>query len=176
MRFVTCELGIFTGQKFIAQLYWQLLVNYCCQYKCWKTYTILINKDIINPTYSCDFESMIFVFSRIELIYPLYQYFHCTSVSPWRCKTAWITYIIHRATVICHETKIQAEICRIRERIAWNGFPKSPGRALIAKKLKNVNTANNKNQLIKKNNTNTNVMWINLPYLGTQSDQLLLSI
>ena len=51
-------------------------------------------------------------------------------------------------------------------------------RALIAKKLKNIdiNTANNKNQLTNKNKENVDVIWINLFYLGKQGDQLLISI
>ena len=57
-----------------------------------------------------------------------------------------------------------------------NGFPKWIGRTLIAKKLKNINTANNKNQLTNESNENVDVIWIHLPYLGTQGDQLLLSL
>ena len=51
-------------------------------------------------------------------------------------------------------------------------------RALIAKKLKNIdiNTANNKNQLTNKNKENVDVIWINLFYLGKQGDQLLISV
>ena len=58
----------------------------------------------------------------------------------------------------------------------WNGFPKWIGRTLTAKKLKNINTTNNKRQLINENNENVHVIWINLPYLVTQDDQLLLSL
>ena len=51
-------------------------------------------------------------------------------------------------------------------------------RALIAKKLKNIDidTANNKNQLTNKNKENVDVIWINLFYLGKQGDQLLISV
>ena len=51
-------------------------------------------------------------------------------------------------------------------------------RALIAKKLKNIdiNTANNKNQLTNKNKENVDVIWINLFYLSKQGDQLLISV
>ena len=55
------------------------------------------------------------------------QYIHYTSVSPWRDKTAKIPDIIHRATVICDETKIQTEFNRIKKLIAWNVFPKQIG-------------------------------------------------
>ena len=79
---------------------------------------------------------------------------HYTSVSPWRYKTAWITNIIHCATVICDETKVQDELNRIKKLIAWNRFPKWIGRTLIAKKLKNINTANNRNQLTNEKNEN----------------------
>ena len=95
---------------------------------------------------------------------------HYTSVSPWRYKTPWITNIIYRATVVCDETKVQDELNRIKKLIIWNGFPKWIGRTLIAKKLKNINTANNKNLLTNENNENVDVIWINLPYLGTQGD------
>ena len=103
------------------------------------------------------------------------QYTHYTSFSPWRYKTAWITNIIHRATVICDEAKTQAELNRIKKLIAGNGFPKWIGS--VAKKLKNIYTANNKNQLKNENNENVYVIWVNfnLPYLGTLRDQLLLS-
>ena len=104
------------------------------------------------------------------------QYTHYTSISPWCYKTVWITNIIHRATIICDETKVQDELNRIKKLIAGNGFLKWIGRTLIAKKLKNINTANNKNQLTNENNENVDVIWINLPYLGTQGDQLLSSL
>ena len=84
-----------------------------------------------------------------------------TIFSPWCYKIAWITNIIHRATVICDETKIQAELNRIKKLIAWNGFPKWIGRTLTAKKLKNIKV---------------DVIWISLPYLGMQDNQLLLSL
>ena len=45
--------------------------------------------------------------------------------------------------------------------IAWNGFLKWIGKALTAMKLKNINTVNNKSQLINENNENVNVIWIN---------------
>ena len=76
---------------------------------------------------------------------------------------------------ICDETNVWAELNRIKKLIAWNGFPKWIGRTLIAKKLNNFNTATNKNQLTSENNKNVDVFWINLPYLSTQGDQLLLS-
>ena len=60
------------------------------------------------------------------------QYTHYTIFSTWRYKTAWITNIIHRATVICDETK-------------WIGS------TLIAKKLRHINTSNNKNKLTNEN-------------------------
>ena len=44
-------------------------------------------------------------------------------------------YIIHHATFICDETKVQDELDRIKKLIAWNGFPKWIGTTLIAKKL-----------------------------------------
>lgn len=36
---------------------------------------------------------------------------------------------------------------------------------------KNIKAANNKNQLINKNNANVVVTWINLPDLGTQGNR-----
>ena len=53
----------------------------------------------------------------------LSQYTHYTSFFPWCYKNAWITNIIHRATGIYDETKIQAELNRTKKFIAWNGFP-----------------------------------------------------
>ena len=106
----------------------------------------------------------------------LSQYTNYTSFFPWCYKNAWITNIIHRATVIYDETKIQAELNRTKKFIAWNGFAKWIDRTLIAKKLKNIKTANNKNQLINENNGNVDIVWINLPYLGRQGDHLLLSL
>ena len=60
-------------------------------------------------------------------------------------------------------SKVQAELNRIKELITWNGLPKWIGRTLIAKKLKNINTVNNKNQLTNENNEN--VMLSGLIYL-----------
>ena len=96
------------------------------------------------------------------------QYTHYTSFSPWYYKPTWIPNIIHCATVTCDETKIQAELNRIKKLIAWNGFPKWISETLITKKLKNINIENNKNQLINENNENVDIIWINLPHLGTQ--------
>ena len=103
------------------------------------------------------------------------QQTHYTSFSSRCYKTAWITNYSP-----CYryrdETKIQAELKRIKKIIAWNGFPKWISKTLIAKKLENINTANNKNQLINGNNENADVTWINLPYLDTQGDKLVLSL
>ena len=55
-------------------------------------------------------------------------------------------------------------------------FAKWIGRTFIAKKLKNNNTTSDKNQVTSENNENVDVIWINLLYLGTQGDQLLLSL
>ena len=76
--------------------------------------------------------------------------------------------MIHCATVTCYETKIKADLNRIKKLIAWNGFPKFISETLITKKLKNINIENNKNQLINENNENVDIIWINLPHLGTQ--------
>lgn len=103
------------------------------------------------------------------------QYTHYTSFSPWHYKTAWITNIIHHAAVICDETKIQAELNRIKKLITCSGFPKWI-ETLIDKKLENINTVNNKNHLINENNESIDVIWIDLLYLSTQDDQLLLSL
>ena len=49
---------------------------------------------------------------------------HYNSYSPWRYKTSWISSLVQRAFNICDKNKLQAELARIKDLIAWNGFPK----------------------------------------------------
>ena len=79
-------------------------------------------------------------------------------------KSIWSTNN-HPATV-----KLQAELNRIRKLIAWNGFQNGKAK-YYARKLENIKTSNNKNQSIKENSANADVICINLPYLGEQGDQ-----
>ena len=70
----------------------------------------------------------------------LYEY-GAIKLHIWRYKTAWISNIIHWATGIYDKTKVQVELNRIKKPIPWNDFPIWIHRTLIAKKLKNNNTA-----------------------------------
>ena len=51
------------------------------------------------------------------------QYTHYNSCSMWPYKTSWISSLVHRAFNICDKNKLQAELARIKDLIAWNGFP-----------------------------------------------------
>ena len=70
------------------------------------------------------------------------QYNHYNNYYPLRYKTSWIYSPVHQAVNICDKNKLEAELTKIKDRIAWNGFPKRIGLAKINNKLKglNVNT------------------------------------
>ena len=60
----------------------------------------------------------------------------------------------------------------IKDLIAWNGFPKRIGDAIINNKLKGLNVNNIKNTT----NNGLEAIWIKIPYRGNKGDQLLKSL
>ena len=60
----------------------------------------------------------------------------------------------------------------IKDLIAWNGFPKRIGDAIINNKLKGLNVNNIKNTT----NNGLETIWIKIPYRGNKGDQLLKSL
>ena len=99
------------------------------------------------------------------------QYTHFDSYSPWRYKMSWISSLVHRAVKICSDNKLRRELARIKDLVAWNGFPKRVGQAIVKNKLKRLNPVNN--IINSENNTDVETIWINIPYLGNTGDQLL---
>ena len=67
---------------------------------------------------------------------------------------------------------MQAELTRIKDLIAWNGFPKIIGNAIVNNKLKGLKGNNIKNTT----NSNLDIIWIKIPYIGDKEDQLLKSL
>ena len=100
------------------------------------------------------------------------QYTHYNSYSPWRYKTSWISSLVHRAVNICDKSKLQTELTRIKDLIAWNGFSKRIGDAIINNRLKGLNVNNIKNAA----NNDLQTIWIKIPYFGDKGDQLLKSL
>ena len=80
--------------------------------------------------------------------------------------------LVHQAANICDESKLQAELTRIKDLIAWNGFPKRPGDAIINNKLKGLNVNNIKNTI----NNDLETIWIKIPYISDIGDQFLKSL
>ena len=72
------------------------------------------------------------------------QYTHCNSYFPWRYKTSSIFFLVHQAVNIYDKYRLHAELTGIKDLIAWSGFPKRIGDAIINNKLKDLN-ANVKN-------------------------------
>ena len=64
---------------------------------------------------------------------------HYNSYSPWRYETSWISSRVQRAVNICDKNKLEAQLTRIKDPIAWSGFPKRIGDAIINNKLKGLN-------------------------------------
>ena len=93
------------------------------------------------------------------------QYNHYNSYSPLRYKISWISSLVHRAVNICDKNKLYVELTGIKDLIAWNGFPKRIGDAII----KGLNMNNTKNTT----NNDLETIWIKIPYLGDKGDQLL---
>ena len=99
------------------------------------------------------------------------QYTHFESYSPWRYKTSWISNLVHRVIKIYTDNKLRRKLGRIKDLVAWNGFPKRVRQAIVKNKLKRLNLVNNINNI--ENNTDIEIIWINIPYLGNTGDQLL---
>ena len=99
------------------------------------------------------------------------QYTHYNSYSPWRYKTSYISSLGHRAVNIWDKNKLQAELTKIKDPTAWNGFPKIIGDAIINNKFKGLNV-NIKNT----NNNDLETIWIKIPNLGDKGDQLFKSL
>ena len=94
------------------------------------------------------------------------QYTHFDSYSSWRYKTSWISSLVHCAAKICSDNKLRRELARIKDLVAWNGFPKRVGQAIVKNKLKHLNPVNNINN--SENNTNVETIWINIHIWVTQ--------
>ena len=66
---------------------------------------------------------------------------------------------------------MRRELARIKDLVAWNGFLKRVGQAIVKNKLKRLNPVNNINNI--ENNIDVETIWINIPYLDNTGDQLL---
>ena len=99
------------------------------------------------------------------------QYTHFDSYSTWRDKTSWIYSLVHRVVKRCSDNKLRRELARIKDLVTGNGFPKRVGQAIVKNKLKRLNPVNDINNI--ENNTDVEIIWINIPYLGNTGDQLL---
>ena len=92
-----------------------------------------------------------------------------TSFSPWCYQTSWISSLVHQTVNICYKNKLRAELTKIKDLTAWNGFPKRAGDAITNNKLKDLNVNNIKNTT----NNDFETIWIKIPYLSDKGDQLL---
>ena len=70
------------------------------------------------------------------------QYTYYNSYSSWRYKTSWISSLVLREVNTCDKNKLQAKLTRIKDLIAWNGFPERIGDATINDRLKGINANN----------------------------------
>ena len=85
--------------------------------------------------------------------------------------TSLSSSLVHRAVKICRDNKLNRELARIKDLVAWNGFPKRVGQAIAKSKRKRLNFVSNINN--SENNTDVETIWINIPHLGSTGDQLL---
>ena len=98
------------------------------------------------------------------------QYTHYNSYSPWRYKTSWISSLVHQAVNICDKkNKLQTQLTRVKDLIAWHNFPKRIRVAVINNELIGLNVNNIKNTT----NNYFETIWIKISYLGDKGNQLL---
>ena len=97
------------------------------------------------------------------------QYTHYNSFPLWHYKTSWVSSLVHWAVNICDKNKLQAELTRIKDLVAWNSFLKRIRDAVTNNKLRDLNVNNMENT--SRNEFET--IWIKIPYLGDTGDQLL---
>ena len=100
------------------------------------------------------------------------QYTNYNNYSLWRYKTSWISSLVHRTVNICHKNMSKAELTRIKDLIAWNGFPKRTAYAITDNKFEGLNMNNIKNTT----KSDFETIWIKIQYLGDDRDQLLKSL
>ena len=89
---------------------------------------------------------------------------HYNNFSPWRYKTSSISSLVHN---ICDKNKLQAELTRTKDLIAWNCFSKRIGNTMINNKLKGLSVNNVKNAT----NNDFETIRIKILYLGDKGDR-----
>ena len=95
-----------------------------------------------------------------------------TVITHGAIKKTWIFPLAHQAVNICDKNKLQAELTRIKDLIAWNGCPKRIGDVIMNNKLKGLNV----NNIMNRTNNDFETIWIQIPYVGDKGDKLLKSL
>ena len=104
------------------------------------------------------------------------QYTHFSSFEPLPRKTAWIKSLFHRASKICSSKKLFGnQIITIKSFMSWNGYPKRIRNFLIGKLKRKYNTPSSIPPQNSSINDNLPKIWIRIPYLGKQSENLVKS-
>ena len=112
------------------------------------------------------FDNVVPLFLNIE-IHPDGLIFYCKDTNTGQC-THYNSFFsmalqnmvaLHRTVNICDKNKLQAELTRIQDLIAWNRFPNRIGDAIINNKLKRLHVNNIKNST----NNYFDTIWIKIP-------------
>ena len=99
------------------------------------------------------------------------QYTHFHSQKPWPIKTAWVKSLFHRAKRTCSiDVAFNEQIKNIIKLMSWNSFPKQVRNSL----LKRLNSSINKTK--EQTVDDRKKVWLNLPYLGDEVDDLTKSL
>ena len=99
------------------------------------------------------------------------QYVNIESYTNWNHKTAWIRSLVTRAKRIYSSNKLQLqELSKIRCFASWNAFPKHVCNGIIKKTITKLNNATTVDS---SNDDNIVTLWMKIPYLGDQSQQLV---
>ena len=92
-----------------------------------------------------------------------------TKVSISKDPTAWIQTLFHNANKICcSKPDFQQQIDHIKTLMSWNAYPKYVVKSIINRLKSNAN----RNDNININKDDRKVIWIHLPYLGRDGEQL----
>ena len=103
-------------------------------------------------------------------------YTNFDSFVPWSHRVAWVKSLIYRVLRICAPGKVNAQLLKIRQFLAWNGFPRRVADGLINRTKASCLYKTLSQDHAQETVSESRIIWINMPYIGEKGEQLTKSL
>ena len=99
------------------------------------------------------------------------QYINYRSETPWKLKTSWVKALYHRVHKICsNKQSLNKQVSQIKTFILWNGYRKQIRNSVIRW------LETNRSRPILADDDERKKIWLDLPDIGKQGEQLVISL